>query len=314
MGTLPRHLGSYREGGAFEEAWRDLACRAGASESVAGKSVDGRPIYRFDLGDPSKPAVLLTGLIHGVELIGSEALFHLVETLALTDAGSRSAVLDQVRLVVLPVVNPDGLAGNTARLATGRPAWQRWNNHGVDLNRNFPVLTEKTSYHPLSGSRAKWSPYYAGPSPFSEPETWALGNVVKEVNPALSLGFHSFGNLLLYPWGYTKRPSPRRSHYLEITRNFAAQLRQFPYRVLQSSHLYPVTGDLDDWLENAFGTTAFTVEVSQLDCRLLDPRRLINPFSWMNPVNVRGTVRNLTPGLITLIQDWLSARTTDAAG
>ncbi|MCW5829921.1 MAG: succinylglutamate desuccinylase/aspartoacylase family protein [Deltaproteobacteria bacterium] len=305
--VIPRHFGPYREGGALEEAWRALACRVGATESVAGHSVEGRPLWRFDLGTDDQPSVLLTALIHGNELIGSEALFHLVETLALPD--SARPVLDQVRLVILPVMNPDALAANTGKLMAGERAWQRWNRRGVDLNRNFPVIGQCHLLHPFSGSAVRWSPYYAGPHPGSEPETHTLVKVAKEVHPALSLGFHSFGNMLLYPWGHTRRPSPRRGYYRRITQSFVESVRHTPYKILQASHLYPVTGDLDDWLEARFGTTAFTVEVSQLDCRLLDPRRLLNPFSWMNPVNLRGTVRNLTPGLIALMDGWV--RTAD---
>lgn len=305
MSGIPRHLGPYREGGAFEEAWRQLASRAGADETIAGYSVDGRPIYSFELGSGDKPAVLLTALIHGSELIGSEALFHLVETLACSEDGRRSALLDQARLVILPILNPDALAENSSRLAGGHIAWQRGNNRGVDLNRNFPVVGTGTWLNPLAGSRLPWSPYYSGPEAFSEPETDTLRKIVLKEKPALSLGFHSFGNLLLYPWAYTKKPNPRESYYRGITRNFFNRVRKAPYKVMQSSHMYPILGDLDDWLETEFGTAAFTVEVSQLDCRLLNPKRLVNPFSWMNPTNVRGTVKNLTPGLVALMQDWL---------
>lgn len=304
MGTVPSHFGPYREGGAFEEAWRGLASRANARETVAGHSVEGRPIYSFETGSPDRPVVLLTALIHGLELVGSEALFDFVETLTTPGNRDGEAILDQVRLVILPVLNPDGLAANTSRLVSGHAAWQRWNSRGVDLNRNFPVVGGKTWLNPLSGSGLKWSPYYSGERPFSEPETRILRGMVQQVKPALSLGFHSFGNMLLYPWGHTRKPNPRRNYYISLAKGLAETVRKTPYKILQASHLYPAIGDLDDWLEAEFGTTAFTVEVSQLDCRLLDPRRLLNPFSWMNPVNIRGAVKNITPGLVKLVKDW----------
>jgi hypothetical protein len=76
---------------------------------------------------------------------------------------------------------------------------------------------------------------------------------------------------------------------------------------MQARELYAISGDLDDWLDAELGTYAFTVEVSRPSLALLRPSRLTNPFCWMNPSEVRPTVKNTTPGVSALVTSALAA-------
>jgi predicted deacylase len=277
---------------------RDAVSRAGGSESNAGTSVLGRPIVRFDLGTRGRPTILLTALMHGVEVIGSQALLDVLVKLGDGSAASKR-LLAEAHWVVVPVVNPDAFFANMEKVARGDRAWQRCNANGVDLNRNFPRLTTKRLYHPFSGSRFKSSPHYLGPHALSEPESRAIFRVAHDTRPMLSLAFHSFGNLLLYPWAYTDRENDRASEYHALGAAMTSALAR-PYRVRQARQLYAVIGDMDDWLDDEIGALAFTVEVGRPDVGWRDARHLSNPFRWMNPVRVRDTVDNLTPGIVAL--------------
>jgi predicted deacylase len=265
--------------------------------------VQGRPIWRFDLGsrDPGAPTVLLTALIHGVEVIGSVTLLDVVSRLAADGELGQSA-----RFVVLPIVNPDAFAANMDRLQRGRPAGQRKNANGVDLNRNFPVVGSARSWHPFAGSSLPFMPHYRGPRPLSEPESRAVHDVAVEVRPQLALGFHSFGNMLLYPWAHSRTPNPRLSGYQLLAGGFSAALGHVPYRCRQAVDLYPTVGDLDDWLDVTFATLALTVEVGGLDRRLFHPLRLLNMFCWMNPTRILATVGNVSPGVLGLLDTGLT--------
>jgi carboxypeptidase T len=295
----PALHGDYPTYPELEDRWRGLASRLGGAESQAGQSAEGRPLWRFDLGtrDPSAPSILLTALIHGSELIGSLALFETMAAL-----GRSSELLTSTRLVVMPIVNPDAVAANMERLERGRIASQRRNARGVDLNRNFPRIGKVKTWHPFAGSRFRWSPYHAGPHPLSEPETQAVATVAHELQPRLSLGFHSFGNLLLYPWAHSRVANPRLPAYQRLAQAFLGAATAIPYRFRQAIDLYPTIGDLDDWLDATFGTLALTVEVGNLDRRLWNPRRLFNPFCWMNPLAIRPTVSNAAPGVLGIMQ------------
>jgi carboxypeptidase T len=297
--------GDYAEPAEYESRWRELVARLQGREQIAGTSVEGRPLWRFDLGsrDPGAPVILLTALMHGVELIGSVALMDVIRRMG----DSAEGIGERARLVVIPVVNPDALAANMGRIQSGRIAYQRRNAAGVDLNRNFPPVTRLRSLHPCAGSSFRMSPYYRGAHPFSEPETRAIRDVVAEAPPVLSLGFHSFGNALLWPFAHSRQTSPRDAWYRRLAGVFARGLPITPYRCHQSFELYPTVGDLDDWLDVTYGTAALTVEASGLDDRLLHPRRLFNPFCWMNPTRIAETVANLSPAVIGLMAASLAA-------
>jgi predicted deacylase len=307
MSWLPSHLGSYPDAPDFERAWDALAARAGARVSIAGTSVEGRPLKRYDFGSESAPAVLLTGLIHAVELIGSLALLDFVKSLVKDRERGAGALLRGARFVVLPIINPDSLAVNSDRLARGKRAYRRGNANGVDLNRNFPRLAPRPPLHPCAGSRFRASPHFIGPCAFSEPESRAVRDVALEIRPTASIGFHSFGNMLLHPWAFTSKANPRAARYARVGAVFRRAQPSTPYALMQARELYATIGDMDDWLDAELGTLAFTVEVSRPGWSNLRPSRLLNPFCWMNPRNVEGTVANLTPGISGLVTEALAA-------
>ncbi len=286
----------------LEARWRALAARAGGTASTVGQSVEGRPLWRFDLGrrDANARAVLFTALLHGNEVVGSLALFDAVDQLA--ESGALAA--EPRRLVVMPVVNPDAAAANLRRLRRGLPAWRRGNANGVDLNRNFPPVRPSggsARWNPLAGSRWRRSPWFSGPGALSEPESRAVAEVARELRPSLSLAFHSFGQLLLHPWGADPTPHPRQAEYRALGQAFLSGDPRSGFRVRQAASWYPMVGNLDDWLDATFETRAFTVEVSRLDRRLFHPRAL-NPFWWANPTDVRAALDRTTPGVLALLR------------
>jgi predicted deacylase len=129
------------------------------SSKVIGRSVQGRAIRAYRLGDPTSPVkAVVLGSIHGDETAG----------IRVTEGIRRGQPVHEVDLWVIPTVNPDGVARGT-----------RQNVHGVDLNRNFP-------YHwgRLTGK------YYSGPRALSEPESRALKAFLDKVRPRFMVSFH----------------------------------------------------------------------------------------------------------------------------
>jgi len=125
---------------------------------VLGKSVQGRKIVAWHLGEPGKPKVVLMSAMHGNERAPRQILQ------ALRDG----APIHGINLWVVPTYNPDGAAAGT-----------RKNAHGVDLNRNFPY-----KWVDLDGN------YESGRKPASEPETRAMMRFLSDIRPRWILSFH----------------------------------------------------------------------------------------------------------------------------
>ncbi|MFC6287918.1 M14 family zinc carboxypeptidase [Nocardioides sp. GCM10027113] len=125
---------------------------------VLGRSVQGRKIMAYRLGEPGETKVVLISTMHGNEPHTRQILRALVD----------GKPVHGIDLWVVPTYNPDGLAAGT-----------RKNARGVDLNRNYPH-----NWRDLDGN------YESGPRPASEPETRAMMRFLRDVKPRRILSFH----------------------------------------------------------------------------------------------------------------------------
>jgi protein MpaA len=127
-----------------------------------GRSVQGRPINVVRIGDPAAPRkVLVVGCIHGDEPEGRKVV----------DLLRTATAPPGVELLLVRNLNPDGLQRHT-----------RQNAHGVDLNRNS---SQGRRFLGGPGTR-----FYAGPKPFSEPETRAIRALILRDRPAVTVWYH----------------------------------------------------------------------------------------------------------------------------
>ena len=131
-----------------------------------GRSVEGRPIVLHEHGR-GYDVVLVLGSIHGSESAGGTVVVRLAEAIA-----AHSVDTLQCRVVLVPVVNPDGVLRGT-----------RWNAHGVDLNRNFPTQNWE------SGERNGVARH--GDAPGSEPETKVVISLIERYRPSLIVALHA---------------------------------------------------------------------------------------------------------------------------
>lgn len=128
----------------------------------AGRSVEGRPIHVQVLGEGPR-CVLLLASIHGNEAAGTPLLEQLARLLA-----RRPELLQSTRVVIVPVLNPDGLAAGTRR-----------NAQGVDLNRDYPSSNQRAS------QRSE-----------HQPETRTLLELIERHEPELIVSIHGWMGLV----------------------------------------------------------------------------------------------------------------------
>lgn len=236
------------------ERWPDIA-----SLRRLGTSVDGRPIRGVDISRGGDIHIVLNGGQHAREWIAVMVPMCIADKL-LTDADSDprvSRILDAVTFHVVPLVNPDGYlhSWNVDRY------WRknRRGGHGVDLNRNYSV-----AWGQRGSSSNKRSEVYRGPHAFSEPETQAMWRLFNSENIAAHIDFHSFSQLILYPWAYQRAPAPDRDRFAAIADRMSTAIyvtHGKEYKIQSGAELYPASGTFTDWAYGEAGAVSFIIEL-----------------------------------------------------
>lgn len=202
-----------------------------------------------------KPGIVFLGNHHARELVTVEIPLMLINLLT-ENYGKDPEItrlLDTRDIWIVPMVNPDGHVH-----AEAGDSWRK-NTHtfgqyvGTDLNRNYG--------HEWGGGGASTSPSsdtYRGPSAFSEPETQAIRDFIgSRKNAKVMMSYHSFSNLILWPWGYTKQ-RVNNPKLVEI----GTQLGKLTgYKPEQASDLYVASGITDDYTFGKLGLMSFTTEI-----------------------------------------------------
>jgi carboxypeptidase T len=239
-----------------------------------GKTHEGRDLWLVKLSDnvsqqEDEPEVLFTGAHHGNERPGYEILIYFIQymvdyyqnTTAVQDA------IDSTQIYVIPMMNPDGVEAGTRKNLEPNHGWfglqKTVTSIGVDLNRNYAgawFLLFLRPWFYLSTSYRDTSDVYRGPYPFSENETQAVQQFVETHNITISIDYHTYGELILYPWGNTRLPAKDKPVFSSIGENIS-QLDN--YTSEQSTALYPTLGDVCDWMYATHHILAFTIELGK---------------------------------------------------
>jgi hypothetical protein len=243
-------------------------------ESV-GKSIENRDLWLVRISDnpdldEEEPEAFYTGLHHAREPQGMMTvvyyMWHLLENYG-TDP-EITWLTDNRELYFLPVVNPDGYVYNQTTNPNGGGQWRKnrrnngHNQYGVDLNRNYGYMW---GYDNVGSSDQPWSETYRGASAFSEPETQIVRDLCQNHNFTAALNYHSYSNLLIYPWGYDEQLlTPDSVIYCDYARKLTED-NNYLYGTSDETVQYLVNGDSDDWMYGEQGTKnkifAFTPEV-----------------------------------------------------
>ncbi|KAK0162945.1 hypothetical protein PV327_006671 [Microctonus hyperodae] len=235
------------------------------SSMAIGTSFEGRPIklLRISKGEKNVPAIWIDGGIHAREWISTASVTYIINYLV---ENSDDLKADYY---ILPVVNPDGYE-YTFR---GDRLWRKNRSSpekggvciGVDLNRNFGYR-----WGGLGTSRQPCREIYAGTGPFSEPETAAIKNFFEatSANFKAFLTFHSYGQYILYPWGYAQRVPPDYADLDRVAQKSAVAMKKATtqntvYTVGNSATaLYAAAGGSDDWAKAMLKIKyAYTIEL-----------------------------------------------------
>ncbi len=232
--------------------------------SSIGSSHEGRdlPIIKISdnaATDEDEPEVLFTCNMHAREHLTTEMCLHIVDRFT-SGYGSDPTVtgfVDAKEIYVVPSQNPDG-----AEFDISGGEYQGWRKNrqpnsdgtvGTDINRNFSY-----NWGCCGGSSGSPSAEdYRGPSAASAPEVQAVqafvdSRVVGGVQQIKGhIDFHTFSELVLWPFGHTYDTVTEGMTQEEYDR-FSSVGREMAsangYTPDQSSGLYITDGDINDWM------------------------------------------------------------------
>jgi g-D-glutamyl-meso-diaminopimelate peptidase len=239
----------------------------------------GREVWAVKVGK-GNTSILINGAHHAREWMTSTLLMNMIETYAeaykrnQTVEGFDPAILNEVSIWFVPMVNPDGVTLQQYGLDAfpsylhpfliktneGSLNFKRWkaNLSGIDLNRQYPANWEN-----LKGVKNKPSyQFYKGTKPFEAVEVKAIVEFTRDIKPEIAVSYHSTGNVLFWgyhQWGLTHTTAFTRDYY-EIAEKVSTLTR---YKLKEPAS-YQQGGGYTDWFIQEFEKPALTVEIGSL--------------------------------------------------
>lgn len=256
--------------------WKDIGNSWEKDAGLGGEDINVLVLTNsMTVGE--KPKLLLTCALHAREYATAQLCLDFAEYLVDGYGVDADAtwLLDYHEIHMVLQANPDG-----RRLAELGWLWRKNTNQnycgtssvsrGADLNRNFPF-----QWNCCGGSSGSvCSNTYRGTAAMSEPEVSAIvdygrllfldqrGEGLEEAAPidatGVAIDVHSYGELVLWPWGHQSSLAPNGESLQTLGRKFSYWNGYWPE---QAIGLYPTDGTTDDFFYGDLGVAAFTFEL-----------------------------------------------------
>jgi len=230
---------------AFQKRkWGKDPCQMAAEKDswkVGGTSVHGRPLMYTVYGDPKATnTTLIFSMIHGDEVTPLYIGFEIAAW-----AKENMASIPNTRLVVAPLLNPDGFMGLPKT---------RTNANGVDCNRNFATKDwEREALRSWKGKYHSEKRRFPGNKPNSEPETQFQKMLIEKFNPQKIVSIHSPLHMIDYDGPDQIRLSHFSKDYVQKCQEFRKKLKASP------SGFFP--GSLGNFAGQELGIPTITLEL-----------------------------------------------------
>lgn len=183
-------------------------------------------------------------------------------------------VINNTQIFLIPMVNPDGVefgeeGSRKNRVPNHGPFGFKKDvtSYGVNLNRNYGYDWIYYYLFPfnynLFFTLEDNSFNYRGPYPFSENETKAIKNFVENNNIDISVSYHTYSEIIFYPWYHTSKRTKDEKLFISIGENIS---KINNYRLLTgSNYIIPrfggTLGTVENWLYGKYRIIAFTIEL-----------------------------------------------------
>ena len=181
---------------------------------IAGKSLDKINLYYVTLGNAkAKKTVYVETSVHAREYMNTKFIMNVIEDYCRGYDSKKyqgkkySKIFNNVKMVIMPMVNPDGVT-----ISQYGPKKIR----NATLRKNLYKIAKGFSFN-RKGAKAPAHKNYTGKTPVSEPETKAQISVVEKVKPNVVICYHQAGEVM-YHLNHTKLSNMLYSmtHYTHV--------------------------------------------------------------------------------------------------
>lgn len=240
-----------------------------------GRSVMGRQLYSLTLGEGRRRVLYVAGF-HANEWLTVPILLKFTEQLAAARATggklrgiAAEEILSAASITLVACLNPDGVDLVNSALSPGRyydraleiaadfpqivfPLGWKANISGVDLNLQYPAGWEEAKRIKYAQGYTRPAPRdFVGTEPLSAPESRAIFDLTKRLDPALILALHTQGRVIY--WRYLDFDPPGARALGEC---FAAASGY----ALETTPYASGFAGFKDWFIAAYNRPGYTIE------------------------------------------------------
>ncbi|MBN3034727.1 MAG: PKD domain-containing protein [Bacteroidales bacterium] len=224
---------------SLEQSFPSICKKHLFGQSVAGRQLAALKISDNVGTDEPEPEVMFDGGIHGDEIGCSENVIRFARDLCL-DYGVDPTTTDLVNnreIWLYLMVNPDG-----------RVNMSRYNNNGVDLNRDWCYM---------------WDSWGGSPGACSQVESKALRDCMYGNQFVVHTTYHSGTEFISYPWSYRSNPTPDQAHIDQLAALYSSVsgYSNLPYGQGYSG-MYAINGSTKDGNYGIMGSISWSLEIS----------------------------------------------------
>ncbi|MEN8223793.1 MAG: M14 family zinc carboxypeptidase [Bacteroidota bacterium] len=253
--------------------------------------------------DENEAEVLFDGGIHGDEIGGPENCIRFARDLC-RNYGSDPDItflVDNREIWIYYMVNPDG-----------RENMSRYNNNGVDLNRDYGFM---------------WDAWGGSTGAFSQVETQSLRNCSFDHQFVVHTTYHSGTEYISCPWSYRPETPADMNHILQLADLYSSVSGYANLEYGQgNSGMYAINGSTKDGNYGIAGSISWSMEISYL--KQPPASQIMQYYNWNYPsmmamieyagYGLEGTVTDANTGeairATVFVNDYMQTYSDSTAG
>lgn len=256
-----------------------------------GTSLGGRQLAALKISDnvnqdEPEAEIMFDGGIHGDEVGAAQNVIMFAREICLLYGIDPvyTELIDNREIWLYPMVNPDG-----------RMEMSRYNNNGVDINRDGGYM---------------WNGEGQSTGAFSQVETKALRNINFDNQFVVYTNYHSGTEIISYPWSYRGSLARDYPHLHNLAGLYSSTSGYANLSYGQGYNvMYAINGSTKDWHYGCLGQVGWSMEISNL--KQPPSSQILMYYNYNKPAMIE-MIRRSGYGIAGMVTDSLTGEPVSA--